>query len=157
MSVIPDDIAVALGRATPEVGTSDDAQWNMWIADALMLIEARLGDLSALDQTKLDYVVREAVVAQVRRPDDATAVDIAVDDGRVSRTYRSSAGRVTIRDEWWDLLSPDNTGGNAFSIRPGGTTSTHMPWCAVNMGATYCSCGADIAGWPIYELDGYYP
>ena len=27
----------------------------------------------------------------------------------------------------------------------------HLPWCSVNFGA-YCSCGADIAGEPIYEL-----
>ena len=27
----------------------------------------------------------------------------------------------------------------------------HLPWCNLNFGATYCSCGADIAGYPIYE------
>ena len=44
----------------------------------------------------------------------------------------------------------DSSSG-AFSIRPGGSTITHMPWCAINMGATYCSCGADLAGYPLYE------
>lgn len=39
----------------------------------------------------------------------------------------------------------------AFSITPSGSTAVHMPWCAINFGATYCSCGADIAGTPIYE------
>ena len=63
-------------------------------------------DETTIDQARLDYVVREAVVAQVRRPDDMTSVDIAVDDGRVSKRYSTSAGRVTIRDEWWDLLAP---------------------------------------------------
>lgn len=27
----------------------------------------------------------------------------------------------------------------------------HAPWCALAFGATYCSCGTDIAGEPIYE------
>jgi hypothetical protein len=30
------------------------------------------------------------------------------------------------------------------------TTTIHAPWCSLNFGATYCSCGADIAGAPIY-------
>lgn len=27
----------------------------------------------------------------------------------------------------------------------------HLPWCSINFGALYCSCGVDIAGEPIYE------
>jgi len=30
----------------------------------------------------------------------------------------------------------------------------HRPWCALHFLALYCSCGADIAGKPIYE-EGY--
>jgi len=30
------------------------------------------------------------------------------------------------------------------------TASIHAEWCSLNFGATYCSCGADIAGAPIY-------
>lgn len=29
-------------------------------------------------------------------------------------------------------------------------TVSHAPWCSLNFGATYCSCGADIAGYPIF-------
>lgn len=29
--------------------------------------------------------------------------------------------------------------------------SIHVPWCSLHFGATFCSCGADIAGEPIYE------
>lgn len=153
MSVIPDDIAVALGRTAPAADTPEYLQWQMWIGDALMLIEARLGDPAELDQPKLDYVVREAVVAHVRRPDDATTVAVSVDDGQSSRTYRSSGGRVTIRDEWWDLLSPAASTSGAFSITPSDSCTAHLPWCSLMLGATYCSCGVDIAGYPIFELD----
>lgn len=116
MAVTPETIAVALGVAAPAADSTQYAQWQMWIDDALMLIGARLGDVALLDQARLDYVVREAVVDQVRKPDDATQVDISVDDGRVSRRYSTSRGRITIRDEWWELLSPTVSQGGAFEI-----------------------------------------
>lgn len=40
----------------------------------------------------------------------------------------------------------------AFSFCPSGVTAYHAPWCNVYFGANYCSCGADIAGFPIYEM-----
>lgn len=149
MSVTPEDIAVALGRTTP--GDTEYIQWQMWISDALMLIGARLGDVGELDQDKLDYVVREAVVAHIRHPEDVTRVEVSVDDARSAKEYRTGRGRVSILDEWWDLLSPTDSGAGAFSIRPYGSASCHLPWCNLAFGALNCSCGADIAGYPIYE------
>lgn len=122
----------------------------MWVDDALLLIEARLGDPALLNQGNLDYVVREAVVAQVRRPDDATSVEIGVDDGRVAKRYTSSRGRVFIRDEWWRLLDPaGKTGAFSIDLAPVATT-VHAETCAIYFGANYCSCGAVIAGYPIF-------
>jgi hypothetical protein len=41
----------------------------------------------------------------------------------------------------------------AFSFSPSrGTNAAHADICAINFGANYCSCGADIAGYPLYEL-----
>ena len=39
-----------------------------------------------------------------------------------------------------------------FTIDTAGgvTTTGHWAWCTLLMGGTYCSCGADIAGFPIY-------
>lgn len=116
MAVTPEMIAVALGRTAPDSDSTEFAQWSMWIEDALMLVEARLGDPAALDQAKLDYVVREAVAAHVRHPDDATQVTVSVDDASSSRQYRTSYGRVRILDEWWNLLSPEQSRGRAFSL-----------------------------------------
>lgn len=43
----------------------------------------------------------------------------------------------------------------AFGVQVAGqTVSNHLPWCNLMFGATYCSCGADIAGEPIYEGGG---
>lgn len=154
MAVTPAGIAVALGRATSSITDTEQASWTLWIADALLLIEARLGDPAELDQAKLDYVVREAVVAHVRHPDNATQVSVSIDDGTSSRTYKSATGRVTIIDEWWDLLAPAQATG-AFTIDTYGSASAHLPWCSYTLGALYCSCGVDIAGAPIYELGGW--
>jgi len=147
------DIAVALGRDQPDAASTEAKQWGMWINDALLLIEARLGDPAKLNQTNLDYVVREAVVAQVRRPDDATSVEVAVDDGRVAKRYTSARGRVFIRDEWWRLLDPSGKSG-AFAVDLAGSALAvrHAPTCSIYFGATYCSCGADIAGFPLYGV-----
>lgn len=50
-----------------------------------------------------------------------------------------------------DVCAQGSTSSSgAFSIIPGGATSTHLPWCSLNLGATYCSCGADIAGFPLF-------
>lgn len=149
MSISTDEIQVALGRTS--ITLEEDMQWEMWIADARLLISARLGDLDELDQDRLDYVVREAVVAHIRHPEDATQVSESVGDASVSKTYRSGKGRVVILDEWWDLLAAEEQGG-AFVLDMISTSSVHLAWCSINFGALYCSCGADIAGYPIYEL-----
>lgn len=111
MTVQVSDIETALGRT---LTTTEQAQATQWIADALMLIEARLGDLAQIDEAKVDYVVREAVVARFRNPDGYQSETI--DD----YTYRlpSETRRVTILPEWWELLSPAAESG-AFSTRPG--------------------------------------
>lgn len=49
------------------------------------------------------------------------------------------------------ICSTGSVGRQAFSLDTASSTVTHMPWCSINFGATYCSCGADIAGYPIYE------
>lgn len=151
MSVTAETIAIALGRTAPAADSLEHEQWEMWISDALMLINARLGDVSALDQNKVDYVVREAVVHHIKHPDDATQVSVSVDDGSVAKTYRTARGRITILDEWWELLSPKASSG-AFSIMPSKSCSAHLPWCDLMFGGATCSCGVDLAGYPIFEL-----
>lgn len=154
MSVTTAMLAVALGQTAPVAGSVTDQQWQMWIADAEMLIANRATqlsvDLGTIDQAKIDYVVRESVVAHIKKPDDATQVTISVDDGSSSKSYRSGKGRVTILDEWWLLLGlTDPDGAFSIDMAPGG--STHLAWCSIMLGAAFCSCGVDIAGVPIYE------
>lgn len=158
MSVTPEMIAVALGVAAPDPDSAKYAQWSMWIVDALMLINDRkdeVGVTADLDAAKLDYVVREAVKAYVQRPDDATQVTVAVDDGSTSRTYRSSKGRIEILDEWWKLLGLVGSTSGAFSVDTTGGYSLagHSPWCSLFFGGPTCSCGANLTAgtYPLWE------
>ena len=109
--VAPDDVAASLGRPLTDQFEID--QVKQWIDDAELLIRVRLGDLAALDQDVLRFVVREAVVARLRNPDGYQSESI--DD----YTYRhgSETRRVTILDEWWRMLSP-RSGRRAFSVMP---------------------------------------
>lgn len=50
------------------------------------------------------------------------------------------------------ICSSGPAGRQAFSIDTAPVVSTHLPWCNLMFGAASCSCGADIAGEPIYEL-----
>lgn len=50
-----------------------------------------------------------------------------------------------------DLCRESGT-GQAFTIDTIGTQSIHADICALNFGAVYCSCGAWIAGFPLYEV-----
>lgn len=107
VSVEVPDIETALGRP---LTATEQAQTTQWVGDALMLIEARLGDPAALTESAVDYVVREAVVARFRNPDGYQSESI--DD----YTYRhaSETRRITILPEWWELLSPAAT---AYTVR----------------------------------------
>jgi hypothetical protein len=156
MAVTPANIATALGVAAPEPDSIQDQQWQLWIDDATMLIENRAAQLDidpiSIGEAKFDYVVREAVVSQVKKPDDATQVTVQVDDGMTSKAYRSGKGRVTILDEWWTLLGlTDPSGAFGIDMVPV-SGSNHVPWCSLLMGANYCSCGVNYAGVPIFEV-----
>ena len=107
MAVSPEMIAVALGVAAPSSGSAQEQQWEMWINDAENAIQWRMADLGVvdpLDPEKVDLVVRKAVVAHIKHPDDATQVSVSVDDASTQRTYRSGSGEVSIKPEWWSLL-----------------------------------------------------
>lgn len=157
MTVTPAMIAIKLGVVAPEPGSITEQQWQMDIDDALMLIENRAEalnvDLSTISEMKIDYVVREAVASHIKKPDDATQVSITVDDATTSKSYRSGKGRVSILDEWWTMLGLVEPDEGAFAIDTvSGVGTIHDLACALRFGAAYCSCGADIAGKPIYGV-----
>lgn len=111
------DVSVALGRPISTTAEQDQVEW--WLAGVELFITARLGDVTALDQTAVLYVEVEAVVAKIQRAGRSeSSITVAVDDGSVTRRYENAVTASDITDEWWQLLAPGLDAASA-SIRPG--------------------------------------
>lgn len=122
-----DQIAVELGRATPDAQSVTYTQWGQWIEDVHTQIRIRLGDVTLLDQDTLDLVVRLAVAEHARNPEGWDSRDVSIDDGRESYRYKHSSGRIVIRDEWWAWLDPATT-ASVFSVEFVGEPDTQLTW-----------------------------
>lgn len=110
------EVATAIGRPISDNDEVD--QVTQWIADVELLIGARLGDITTLDQDLLRYVVREAVIARMRYREDRNSQrgNTSEDDTDTGEEHYF----LRILNPWWALLSPPtNAITSAFSIRPG--------------------------------------
>lgn len=47
-------------------------------------------------------------------------------------------------------ICSDGQSKKVFSIDTVSFNGIHADWCSINFGAAYCSCGADIAGFPLW-------
>jgi len=100
---------------------------------------------------------RRIVCAVVRRAmPDASGMDgmesIQQTTGPFSATFKpvNPAGDFYLTKQ--EKLALGVGGSKAFGASiAGGASAIHLPWCDLNFGGTTCSCGADIAGEPIYE------
>ena len=116
------------------------------------------GDEPDLEATVIDVVA--AMVTRVfRNPAGHRSVSGQETTGQFSGSNTitfggENPGALGLLDEERDALRPPDAprGGQAFSIgvSPAGATD-HLPWCSLWFTGKWCSCGADIAGFPIYE------
>jgi hypothetical protein len=49
-------------------------------------------------------------------------------------------------------ICSDGESGKAFGVDTVSFAGVHADICSINFGAPYCSCGADIAGYPLWEV-----
>lgn len=116
------NVSTSLGR--PITSIEEVSQVLQWLDDAEMLIQARLGDLSALiiagtlSQQSLVYVEREAVVRKVKNPDGKQ--NEKIDDYSYGLNEDARRGDIFVTDEEWALLAP-SAGGASFTIRAAAT------------------------------------
>ena len=121
-------------RVAPCLATSQDAG---------ILAEAKLILLGAV--TRWADSGSGAVTQQTAGP-----FSVSVDTSQKARGYALWPSEITALQEL--CSTGEVSAAPAFSFTPsGGAASTHRPWCSLMFRATYCSCGADIAGAPIYE------
>lgn len=123
MPVTVDQIAVEIGRSTPNVNSVEYEQIQQWIDRTYRDIQRRFRDsYAALDPEAVDDVVILAVSEHARNPEGWDSRDVSVDDARTSIRYKHSSGRIVILDEWWEMLTPKRESG-AFTVhspfRPG--------------------------------------
>lgn len=100
---------------------------------------------------------RRVVCAVVRRSMQASAAGTAGFESVQETTGPFSESYKPVNpngDFYLTKQEKQSLGGGqqAFGVQVADwTVLTHRPWCALYFGADYCSCGADIAGEPIYE------
>lgn len=133
-----------------------DSQLDTLIGDAEDIISVTFSDIQArIDATTLplERVVRVAsnmVMRYLRNPDGMRQTSTTTGPFTNSATYGGDEpGTMYMTDKERDDLSGVSQSG-AFSVDTVGSTTIHADTCALNFGATYCSCGADIAGYPLY-------
>lgn len=114
MYAVPADVSTHLGR--PPFSPEEDAQVAKWIGWLEADIARRIS--GAIDSATANRVITESIAAYMRHPDSATQVDVAVDDGRVSKRYSTASGRVQILPDLWADLGWVETG--AFTVTPHG-------------------------------------
>lgn len=136
----------------PDAPVGIDAHATVLLEDASQFIL----DLVPAAGSASEATRRRVVCAVVRRSMEAGA-----SEGAGLETFQQSAGPFSYS------AKPANPHGDfyltkaekqalsgaqkAFSVPIGGATGPyHAEWCSLNFGANYCSCGADIAGYPIY-------
>ena len=146
-----------ISRWVGETPAPTEAVATTWIGDAETLIRFEYPDL----QTRIDdvtvtldrvvLVVARMVIRALRNPDNVRQQQT----GPFGTTYAGdNPGGLYLSDDDRKLLGTSSGPTGAFSVDTVGTSlSIHAPWCALLMGATYCSCGAELTGsYPLYEV-----
>lgn len=146
-----------IGQGAP----ANTTQVDIFIGDAETLIDREFPDLDvdsetgpSADQVKL--VVVAMVTRLYKNPDGIRSrSDSTSDQFGGTVTYAgSNPGTLVITDDERVILR----GGTATTTSPfsvdtaWGCGDNHAEVCALRFGANYCSCGTDIAGYPIYEI-----
>jgi hypothetical protein len=116
------DVVESLGRPIP-VGSTEATQVDRWLANAELLITARIPDLGALitagqiDQNAVVYVETEAVIRKIRNPDGKVSEDI--DDYRYRLNTDAAKGSIFITDDEWALIGPQDLAApaGAYSVQ----------------------------------------
>lgn len=137
----------------PDMPAGADAHAEVLLLDASQYIADTCPEgLTASDATK-----RRVVCAIVKRsmnvPDHLEGMSqVQETTGGVSRgwTPANADGDFYLKKAERQALGCGKQ--KAFGVQIGCLPhSVHLPWCNLAFGANWCSCGADIAGEPIYE------
>lgn len=147
VTITPDDLA--------PFATIDPAKAEAMIADAMGMAK-----MIAPCIVTADFAFPDAAKAVIRgailRWNDADSGAITQQSaGPFQQVIDSNTRRNGL---YWpseiaqlQSMCPGESSG-AFSVdTAGGDVTIHRDVCSLNLGATFCSCGADLAGSPLWE------
>lgn len=148
VTITPDDLA--------PFATIDEAKAQAMIDDALAraaLIAPCIAEDDFDNEAAAKAIIRGAIL---RWNEAGTGAYSSQTTGPFSVTQDTRQERRSLfwPSEITDLekLCASSTSG-AFGIDTApGAAEVHGETCALRFGATYCSCGVDIAGYPLYEI-----
>ena len=161
---VPDDVLDSwIGDDAPD----DAGLVERWIGRAERLIRREFPDMQVridagaepdLADTIVD-VVSAMVIRVFRNPSGHRSVSGQETTGQFSGSNTitfggNNPGALELLDEERDALRPPDAPatGQAFNVSMiGEGAAQHLPWCSLWFTGKWCSCGADIAGHPIYE------
>ena len=119
-SIISEQVRIAAGLDSLSDMQRD--RIKRWSPILQRMISDRFSGLGSLDQASVEYVISEVISDQLMRTSlpGQTSREVAVDDARVvDRFDVSGAGRLSIWDDLWELLTPsDHRSRGAFAITP---------------------------------------
>lgn len=113
---------------------------------------ATKADVPLAVRVATSQAVADAITKKASNP--AGADSVANTTGPFGQTLNftaGSSGGVYLSKAVRQMLDPHRCDSKAFAVDTAPTGSMHPPWCSLMMGASYCSCGVDIAGVPIFE------
>lgn len=148
---------------------TDQPLVEKWIARAERMVRREhpdlTGRLAADTEPDLPDTIRDVVEAMVTRVLRNPAGHRSVQGSETTGPF-TGASTITfggdnpgaleiLKTEYNALRPPDATPADKITTvsLTGGTRSRHDVACSLVFGAVYCSCGADIAGRPIYGVD----
>ena len=159
----PDDVIASwIGDDVP----TDTGLIQRWVDRAERLLRREFpglqGRIDSGDEPDLEATVIDVVVAMAtrvfRNPAGHRSVSGQETTGQFSGSNTitfggNNPGALELLDDERDALRPPDAPatGQAFNVSTISEGAVqHLPWCSLWFTGKWCSCGADIAGYPIY-------
>ena len=159
----PDDV---LGSWIGDDAPEDADLVQRWIGRAERLIRREFPDLADRVASGLEHdlpdtivdVVSAMVIRVFRNPSGHRSVSGQETTGQFSGSNTitfggNNPGALELLDDERDALRPPDAPatGQAFNVSTiSEGAAQHLPWCSLWFTGKWCSCGADIAGYPIH-------
>lgn len=137
----------------PDMPVGSDEHAEVLLEDASQFIlDVCPSAVNATESTR-----RRVVCAVVRRAIEAESSPAGIDQytattGPFSTTYKPSGSGFYLTKQEKASLGSGTQKAYGVQIAGFGSSVCHRPWCSLMLGATYCSCGADLTGGePLWE------